>query len=278
MLNLDSLGLAATVTDSGISAPDYQTILSQLTGYFRQIYGADSYLEPDSKDGQMIAIYALAMHDANNAVIAAYNSYSPATSTGAALSNNVAINGISRLASGYSNADVLLTGQVGTVIKNGRVRDKNGNLWRLPSTVTLDAHGSATVTAVCTQTGQITALPGDISEIATPTRGWQSVTNPAVAATGRPVETDNQLRNRQKKSVALPSRTVLDGIQGAVALLSGVVRQRGFENDTSETDKNGIPSHSVAMIVDGGDVNAIASAIALKKTPGQAPLAIRQHR
>lgn len=268
MLNPDSLGLAATVTDSGISAPDYQTILSQLTGYFRQIYGADSYLEPDSKDGQMIAIYALAMHDANNAIIAAYNSYSPATSTGAALSNNVAINGIARQASGYSNADVLLTGQVGTVIKNGRVRDKNGSLWSLPPTVTLDTHGSATVTAVCTQAGQITAAPADISEIATPTRGWQTVTNPAAAAAGRPVETDNQLRSRQRKSVALPSRTVLDGIQGAVALLSGVVRQRGFENDTSETDKNGIPSHSIAMIVDGGDVNAIASAIALKKTPG----------
>ena len=39
----------------------------------------------------MIAIYALAMHDANNAIIAAYNSYSPATSTGAALSNYVRV-------------------------------------------------------------------------------------------------------------------------------------------------------------------------------------------
>lgn len=82
MLHLDTLGLSATVTDSGITAPDYQTILQQLIGYFRQIYGGDSYLSPDSKDGQMIAIYALAIHDANNAVIAAYNSFSPTTSTG----------------------------------------------------------------------------------------------------------------------------------------------------------------------------------------------------
>ncbi|MEN4248005.1 hypothetical protein P9A06_25970, partial [Serratia marcescens] len=49
MLNLDTLGLAATVTASGISAPDYQTILNTLTGYFQQIYGDDVYLEPDSK-------------------------------------------------------------------------------------------------------------------------------------------------------------------------------------------------------------------------------------
>ncbi|CRL45798.1 hypothetical protein SGGMMB4_04202 [Sodalis glossinidius str. 'morsitans'] len=99
MLPLDTLGLSATVTDSGITAPDYQTILQQLTGYFRQIYGRECYLSPDSKDGQMIAIYALALHDANNAVIAAYNSFSPMTSTGAALSNTVAINGITRPAS-----------------------------------------------------------------------------------------------------------------------------------------------------------------------------------
>lgn len=268
MLNLDALGLAATVTDSGISAPDYQTILSQLTGYFRQIYGPDSYLEPDSKDGQMIAIYALAIHDANNAVIAAYNSFSPNTSTGAALSNMVAINGITRHASGYSQADVLLTGQVGTVIIHGSVRDRNGQTWRLPERVTFDTHGEARVTAVCTAPGNITADTGDISDIATPTRGWQTVTNPTVATPGRPVEQDSELRVRQRKSVALPSRTVLDGIQGAVSLIPGVVRLRGFENDTGETDKNGLPAHAIAVIVDGGDINAIAQTIALKKTPG----------
>ncbi len=48
-LNLDTLGLSATVTAQGISAPDYQTILDTLTSYFRQIYGSDAYLEPDSQ-------------------------------------------------------------------------------------------------------------------------------------------------------------------------------------------------------------------------------------
>ncbi len=50
-LDLDTLGLSATVTASGISAPDYQTILSTITSYFQQIYGTDAYLDPDSKDG-----------------------------------------------------------------------------------------------------------------------------------------------------------------------------------------------------------------------------------
>lgn len=64
-LDLDTLGLSATVTAEGISAPDYQTVLDTITGYFQQIYGSDAYLDPDSKDGQMVALVALAIHDAN---------------------------------------------------------------------------------------------------------------------------------------------------------------------------------------------------------------------
>ncbi|EPD9268480.1 baseplate J/gp47 family protein, partial [Escherichia coli] len=103
-LNLDSLGLSAKVTAEGISAPDYQTILSTLISYFQQIYGSDAYLEPDSKDGQMVALMALAIHDANNMAITVYNCFSPATGYGAALTSNVKINGISR--KGATNSTV----------------------------------------------------------------------------------------------------------------------------------------------------------------------------
>lgn len=101
-LNLDTLDLSATVTAGGISAPDYQTILDTLKSYFQQIYGSDAYLEPDSKDGQMVA---LAVHDANNAAISVYNCFSPATGYGAALTSNVKINGIARKGATNSTVD-----------------------------------------------------------------------------------------------------------------------------------------------------------------------------
>ncbi|HDR2590567.1 TPA: baseplate J/gp47 family protein [Enterobacter ludwigii] len=267
-LNLDSLGLSATVTPQGISAPDYQTILDTLTGYFRQIYGQDVYLDDDTKDGQMLGLWALAIHDANNATIAAYNSFSPVTSQYSALSANVKINGIAREKATRSEVDVLLVGQVGTKITNGSVRDDNNIIWDLPATVVLDVHGQALVTAVCAVDGAVPAAPGSITIMNTPTRGWQSVSNPGNATTGRPVERDDQLRDRQTKSVALPSRTVLSGIVGAVELLDGVTRLQPYENDTDVTDANGLPPHSISLIVDGGEAAAIASTIALKKTPG----------
>ncbi|MGP8335973.1 baseplate J/gp47 family protein [Serratia sp. CY43514] len=268
MLNLDTLGLAAKVTASGISAPDYQTILNTLTGYFQQIYGDDVYLDPDSKDGQMVSIYARGIHDANNSAIAVYNSFSPATAQGRGLASNVKINGIAVTPASRSTADVRIVGQVGTPITNGTVRDSNGISWSLPASVVIGIDGTVTVTATCQIDGAVVAPAGSITEIGTPTRGWQSVTNPAAATAGRKVETDAELRQRQAKSVAIPSLTVLDGIMGAVATLDGVERYRGYENDTSVTDANGLPPHSISLVVAGGDVAAIAKTIATKKTPG----------
>ncbi|HBE9182438.1 TPA: baseplate J/gp47 family protein [Serratia fonticola] len=268
MLNLNTLGLAATIDASGIGAPDYQTILNTLTGYFRQIYGEDAYLAADSKDGQMLSIFALAMHDANNSAIAVYNSFSPATAQGRALESNVKINGIKKSAASRSTVDVRVTGQVGTIIANGIVRDSSGNSWSLPPTVVIGLNGEVITTATSRVDGAIIALPGEVNVIGTPTRGWQSVTNPAAATPGRAIETDADLRVRQSQSVALPSRTVLDGILGAITSLPGVKRARPYENDSNQPDEHGIPGHSIAIVVDGGDAKAIASTIALKKTPG----------
>ncbi|EBD7239966.1 baseplate J/gp47 family protein [Salmonella enterica] len=267
-LNLDTLGLSATVTAEGISAPDYQTILDTLTSYFQQIYGSDAYLEPDSKDGQMVALVALAVHDANNTAIAVYNCFSPATGYGAALTSNVKINGIARKGATNSTVDLLLTGTAGTTITNGTVKDTNNVIWRLPASVVIGVDGTVTVTAICSNSGAIAALAGTITTINTPTRGWTSVTNPAAATVGAPAETDAELRIRQGQSVAIPSITPFEGVDGAIANIAGVTRHKLYENDTGKTDGNGLPPHSISAIVDGGDVTEIARTIRGNKGQG----------
>ncbi|MFX0664450.1 baseplate J/gp47 family protein [Escherichia coli] len=269
-LNLDTLGLSATVTAQGISAPDYQTILDTLTSYFRQIYGSDAYLEPDSKDGQMVALVALAVHDANNTAIEIYNSFSPTTAQAAALSSNVKINGITRKVATNSTADLLLTGTAGTTITNGSARDKNGIIWNFPASVAIGVDGTVLVTATCANSGSVAAMAGTITTINTPTRGWVSVTNPAAATVGTPAETDAELRIRQSQSVALPSITPFEALDGAVSNVTGVTRHKLYENDTGSEDGNGLPPHSVAVIVDGGDVTDIAQAIRGNKGQGTA--------
>ncbi|VUT16890.1 hypothetical protein SB6413_06083 [Klebsiella pasteurii] len=267
-LDLDTLGLSATVTAEGISAPDYQTVLNTITGYFQQIYGLDAYVEPDSKDGQLIALVALAIHDANNTAISVYRSFSPATALGDALTSNVKINGITRRSATNSTVDLLLTGTVGTTITNGSVRDSNSVIWNLPATVVIGTDGTVVATATCASTGAVAALAGSITTINTPTRGWVSVTNPLAATVGVAAETDAQLRVRQSQSVALASLTPFDAVDGAIANVEGVTRHKLFENDTETTDANGLPAHSISAIVEGGDATVIANTIRSVKGQG----------
>ncbi|QXW36565.1 baseplate J/gp47 family protein [Raoultella ornithinolytica] len=267
-LDLDTLGLSATVTAEGISAPDYQTVLDTITGYFHQIYGSDAYLEPDSKDGQMVALVALAIHDANNTAISVYRSFSPATALGDALTSNVKINGITRRAATNSTVDLLLTGTVGTTITNGSVRDTNSVVWNLPATVVIGTDGTVVATATCANSGAVAAVAGSVNGINTPTRGWASVTNPLAATVGVAAETDAELRVRQSQSVALASLTPFDAVDGAIANVEGVTRHKLFENDTETTDANGLPPHSISAIVEGGDATEIANTIRSVKGQG----------
>lgn len=259
---------APTLSSAGISAPSYTDVLAYLQSQFQSIYGSDIYIDPDSQDGQFLAIVASAINDANAVAIQIYQSMSPATGQGAALSNNVKLNGIARAVATFSTVDLLITGQAGTTITNGIAQDTNSNQWNLPSSVVIPPGGQITVTATCAAVGAVAAAAGSVTVIKTPTLGWQSVTNLAASTPGDPVESDASLRYRQTVSTAIPSLTVLDGIVGAVSSVTGVARLRAYENDTDTTDSNGIPSHSISLVVDGGDATAIANAIATKKTPG----------
>lgn len=259
---------APTINAAGITAPTYAEILEYLKAQYRSIYGPDVYLEADSQDGQLLAVFASSINDANAVAIAIYNSFSPASAQKDALSKNVKINGIARKVASYSTADLLIVGQAGTTITNGIAKDANGNKWALPASVVIPPGGSITVTATCQTIGEVAADAGTITQIGTPTLGWQTVTNPAAAAPGAPVESDAALRQRQTTSTALPSLTVLDGIIGAVASIAGVTRYAAYENDSASTDANGLPAHSISLVVEGGDAQAIADAIAKKKTPG----------
>lgn len=260
--------LAATVSPTGISAPAYSDIYASLQASFQSIFGSDVYVAPDSQDGQLLAIVAKAITDCNLTAIAVYNAYSPATAQGVGLSSVVKINGLTRLVPTSSTVLLRVTGVVGTTINSGTVTDTAGNVWALPTTVVIPGAGYIDVTATCVTAGAITAAIGTVTQIRTPTLGWQSVTNSATASVGNPVESDAALRRRQALSTTLPSKTVLAGILGAVAGVSGVLQVMTFENDSNTTDSNGLVAHSIAVVVLGGAALAIATAIYLKKTPG----------
>lgn len=258
----------AYIDAAGIHRPDYAALLTWVKDQFKATYGADLYLEPDSQDGQLCAIFAEALSDSNTMAVQVYNHMSPSTAEGAGLSTVVKINGISRQVSTYSTVDLVIVGEAGAVIADGAAADDAGTRWVLPATVTIPLSGEITVTAKAADIGAVKAIPNSITSIGTPTRGWQTVNNPSAAVPGAPVEIDSALRRRQTVSTAIPATSPLGSMIGAVAAIAGVTRYAAHENDTDLTDENGIPSHNVAMIVEGGDSTLIAQTIAAKKTIG----------
>ena len=260
--------LSPVINASGISAPPYSDIYQSIVASFQLIYGSDIYIAPDSQDGQFIALLASAINDSNQAAVAVFQAYSPIYAQGAGLSSQVKINGLSREIATNSQSQGNVVGQVGTVILNGVVKDENGELWNLPASVTIPVTGEISVTVFAQKLGAIVASAGIINSIQNPQLGWQSFVSTVDATIGAPVETDAALRARQAFSTALPSLSIKNGIEAAIANVNGVTRFILYENDTGVTDINGIPAHSLSAVIEGGNSIEIGKAIQIKKPPG----------
>lgn len=264
--------ISITIDESGIHAPTFDAVLQYVQETFQSIYGADIDIAPDTQDGQLIGVFSTLLSDNNSACVAAFNSFRPAGAVGAGLSSIVKINGIARQRATSSRAALEIGGTAGTTITTGSTVTDNINLstqWFILGTpFSIPPEGVITASAICTTPGAITADAGTLTQIQTPIPGWQTVTNPDAATVGQPVETDAQLRRRQTQSTAIPAQTVAESITGNVLDLPGVFRAKTYDNDTLLTDVNGIPPRSIAVVVQGGDANAIATTIARVKTPG----------
>lgn len=260
--------IAPTVTKNGASAATYDEILEWLKTKYRAIYGDDVYLEADSLDGQFLGILALEFTNVGAACVQVYNSFNPKTALSDALTRNVKINGIQRALATYSTVDLLITGTPGTAIRNGVAGDASGNKWTLPVLITIPSEGTLTVTATAVNAGALLAQANTVTSIVTPTRGWMSVTNPNSSSMGQDLESDSKLRQRQALSTSIASMCQTDGLRGAILDLDNVTRCKTFENDENVADENGLPSHSLCVIVSGGDSQAIAQLIASKKSMG----------
>lgn len=258
-----------TIDSTGMHIPSYDDLIEALTQDYINTFGAGSYIDMDSADYEWMSILAKYLYDAFLLNQLNYTNRSPATVIGGEPQDILyIINGVRRKLASYSRCVVILTGEPNTTIINGVVRDVGGNLWNLTSPTIIGADGTISATATSQEPGRIIALPGDIRFINTPQAGWTSVNNEEQAITGSAVETDAEFRERRLFSVANPSRSIMEGIIGGVAAVSGVTRFKGYENDTNLTDSNGLPPHSICMVVEGGDRTAIATAIYLHKTPG----------
>lgn len=254
-------------------------ILDGVPGFpgMRTIYGADINVEPNSPDGQMVAIVAQAKIDVLEFLQQIYNSFDPDKAVGVALNARVAINGIMRRAGTFTiqpmviHTDRALTLQGLDTFPDSpfTVSDGNGNEYVLTSTFNAPGPGDNFLSFQAKLLGAISSLPNTITTAVTVILGVNGVNNPAGPdSIGQPEETDFALRIRRQQSVSLPNKGYLDGLLAALVDTDGVIQAVVYENNTDTTDANGIPSHSIWVIVNGGTDQDIAEDIYVKRNAG----------
>lgn len=258
----------AYIDAAGMHVPTADEERAYFENGMRNIYGEDIVLDNSTMDGQMIGLLSDCLHDVNSSLFSSWQSFDPDASNGVRLDMIAKMNGLARAVSTFSTVDLRIIGQAGTVILAGRVADAFGYVWVMPDRVEIPETGEITVTATCSTKGAIQARAGTVSQIQTVERGWQVATNPNDAAPGTPVERDPAFRRRRALSTAVPARDALEAAEGAILAIPGVIACKAYENDTNVTDARGLPPHSIAFVVKGGDGQTIANMIRLKKSPG----------
>ncbi|BCG26042.1 hypothetical protein TUM18999_42330 [Pseudomonas tohonis] len=258
------------LTNKGYVGERLDSILADLDQGFRAIYGNDIDLAPDSPDGQMLGLIAQIRADLEELGEVTYRALDPDHASGAWLEQRVAYAGLTRRQARYSYLrGAALTGRAGTLIPAGSVlRDINRGRWLLVADTTLGADGSARADLRSELLGAFNLPVNSALAIETLVLGWDTATSLAAAEVGAEEETDPELRARFYRSRARPAQNSLDGLVAALLQLADVRQVVGLENTGSTPDADGVPGHSLNLIVDGGEEQAIAQAIFLRKPAG----------
>lgn len=230
----------------------------------------DWNLDPSSPDGLKLAIDAETLGNLDEVLQRAYNSKDPNKAKGVDLDTICALTFTYRDQGSPSTVGLMLTGVPGTYISAGRVVENtlNGSRWKTNNAVTIAVNGTVTVMATCTVNGRTEAAIGSITKIIDTVAGWTGVTNGAVATLGTAVQSNESLRRERELTVARPGLNQVENILSEVYAVPGVRHARVYENDEKTPDINNQPGNSVAVVVDGGDDEEVAKAIALKRSTG----------
>ena len=240
-------------------------------------YGDDINLDQSTPDGQLEGDVIQIALDNEDLLTQIYNGFDPDNAVGVTLDMRVAINGIQRQAGTrtITNIDITVTeslnlyGADQSSFPFFTVADNAGNQWILINTQSPPAPGTYTYAFEAAKTGAVLTTPNTITVPVSVVLGVTQINNPTTyTSLGINQESDAALRLRRQKSVSLASQGYLSALLAALENINGLTSAFVYENDTASTDGDGVPSHTIWVIVSGGDDPSIANAIYTKRNAG----------
>lgn len=257
------------INQNGFKADSFIEILTRLSTQLKDIYGQDINLDQDTQDGQMLGINTTVISDLQDLALYIYNSMDPDFAEGANLDRLLKLLARTRLPATKSTVDInLILGRDAIIPITYTVSDSNGQNWQITSEQTLTA-GTHLVTFESVDYGAITAEANTITQQVTIMTEIDSLTNLADAVSGRDEESDQELRERRNKILEVNAYSTVGSIVGKILTLDNVIDCIVYENKTSVYDsEKDLNSHSIWIIVKGGELNQITETIVKDKTGG----------
>ncbi|HCM61763.1 MAG TPA: hypothetical protein DIT05_04340 [Morganella sp. (in: Bacteria)] len=263
------------ITSSGVIIPDTGDQRTAVENEFKAVFGQDLDVSPETPQGVLITMET-ENRDAvarNNAELA--NQINPDIAGGVFLDAIWALMGGQRWDATRSIlTQVAFGGVPGTIIPKGSLAETMaGDQFATTRALIIGKDGKITGDMWAVDPGLTECPAGQLNGIASSVLGWETVTNPTGAVSGRVAESDLQSRRRRKLTLAKNTVSVGEAITSALYELEGVRSLAYRENYTDvPMTFEGITMvpHSVYVCVEGGDSQEIAEALLRTKTIGAA--------
>lgn len=274
--------MSDVLDETGLTLKTLPELTADLQAGYREIYGDDINLDSDSPDGQAIGIQAQEGVDLREVLRDIYTARDPDQAQGINLDVVCAYNGVQRKGGTFTVTPVSITvdRSVSLVgldsasesidIPPGvyTVKDNAGTQFALIDSVTI-ATGLHSLPFRAVALGAVQVTIGTITTPVTAIAGVTAINNSSgVTTQGVDEESDAALRIRRERSVSGASQGYTDSIEAAVLEVAGVTACICDENVTDTTDAQGIPPHSIWVIVEGGADADIAQAIYATRSAG----------
>ena len=263
---------------TGLTTATRDELLTSLTASLQTIYGADIDVSSSSPDGQWLNIIIQIVLDLEDLLVQIYNTFDPDNAIGVILDQRVAINGIQRQAGTFTVTDVtIVTSQALNLYGLDQeaqpvytVSDNAGNHFELQTSQTIASAGTYVLSFQAADPGAVLTTPNTITVPVTIVLGVTSINNPTTyTSLGINEESDAVLKVRRQKSVSQASQGYYAALFATLSNINGVTSVAIYENVTNVTDSDGVPGHSIWVIVAGTAAAAdIAEAIYKKRNAG----------
>lgn len=276
-----------TLTAAGWTMPAESDILTAVLNDLNSAFGGEFEVDYvtypsvlSTPQGQLASTLAAIIADKNRQFLQLVNQVDPLYSFGRMQDAIGKIYFMSREPAIPTTVVATCTGAVGTVIPaNAQAKDLSGNLYVCPAGGIVGGGGTVSLTFENVVAGPIPCGINTLTKIYVQTPGWDTITNPAIGALGRSVETPLQFELRRANSVALNGSGSVQSIyaavfsSGASLLPTPIMPTDVFvtENTLATTATiSGVfmVANSIYVSVVGGDDQSIADAIWSKKSSG----------